>query len=387
MSPRTQRVLADRVPTTGVGVQEAWLYTWCGLVLYALMLYGLSGTVLVARAAPPDVWLWLLLATGSAAFVGFTLFCRVLYHGLWAATLKLSDLAMLLLPAAAASIVSLVHPDRFLLGQVPLFIAASTLAFAVPRSMCLPVLATAAAWVVGAVTAGQLLQPAATQQMWADLAPNLAPTLFMAALTPLMVLISVWWWSVVFRLDAARQTESDLAVTRERLRFASDLHDIQGHHLQVIALKAELAERLLDRDLRGARQQLQETRQEAQTALEQTRALVQGLRQVSLEEELANAADVLSSAGIVTTHEAGGGCAVVVRSPAHAGAGHPGGHHSHLHCGARFRRGLAVDCHQRRRRTSPVYRPPQWWYRGADHRHGIARATGTSGCAGRPPVR
>lgn len=61
-----------------------------------------------------------------------------------------------------------------------------------------------------------------------------------AAALPFMVISGVWWWEIVVTLDRHRAAAADLAVAEERLRFAADLHDIQGHHLQVIALKAEL---------------------------------------------------------------------------------------------------------------------------------------------------
>lgn len=102
----------------------------------------------------------------------------------------------------------------------------------------------------------------------------------------------------MLRLEEARRQAGDLAVTRERLRFAADLHDVQGHHLQVIALKAELAERLLARGrAEEAGRALAEVRGIAADALGETRALVRDLRAVSLADELANAADVLAAAG------------------------------------------------------------------------------------------
>lgn len=118
-----------------------------------------------------------------------------------------------------------------------------------------------------------------------------------AAMLPGMLLSSLWLWRVVQRLDEARQLGAELAVTQERLRFAADLHDIQGHHLQVIALKAELAERTLEARPEQAATQLGEIRLIAKEAMEETRALVAGLREVALADELGNARDVLSLAG------------------------------------------------------------------------------------------
>lgn len=114
----------------------------------------------------------------------------------------------------------------------------------------------------------------------------------------LMPLSAVWALRVVLRLDDARRLASDLAIARERLRFATDLHDIQGHHLQVIALKSELAERLLPADRDRAAAELAEIRAIARAALEDTRAVVNDYRTVTVAVEARNAAAVLRSAGV-----------------------------------------------------------------------------------------
>ena len=50
------------------------------------------------------------------------------------------------------------------------------------------------------------------------------------------------------QLVRANEENRRLAVSEERNRFARDLHDILGHSLTVITVKAELAQRLLDVD-------------------------------------------------------------------------------------------------------------------------------------------
>ncbi len=108
----------------------------------------------------------------------------------------------------------------------------------------------------------------------------------------------LWAWDLAERLNAARAMAAQLAVRDERLRFAADLHDIQGHHLQVIALKSELAARLARTDPRRAAEEMDAVRLLATDALRDTRAVVQGYRRVTLEEEIANATSVLAAAGI-----------------------------------------------------------------------------------------
>ncbi len=122
----------------------------------------------------------------------------------------------------------------------------------------------------------------------------------MVASVAWMALGTLWAWDVADRLDRARLLAAEVAVKDERLRFAADLHDIQGHHLQVIALKSELAERLAEAAPVRAAAEMREVRRLAADALRDTRAVVQGYRRTTLEDEIANAAKVLAAAGIDT---------------------------------------------------------------------------------------
>ncbi|MCK2217039.1 histidine kinase [Actinomadura sp. ATCC 31491] len=126
----------------------------------------------------------------------------------------------------------------------------------------------------------------------------------------------LWSWDVAARLNEARRLSAELAVRDERLRFAADLHDIQGHHLQVIALKSELAARLAETNPRRAAAEMRHVQALAADALRDTRAVVQGYRRTTLEAELANAAKVLAAAGIeagLTTGPAAGALPAAAR--------------------------------------------------------------------------
>lgn len=118
------------------------------------------------------------------------------------------------------------------------------------------------------------------------------------AFTAWTALGMLWAWDVAERLNAARQLAAQLAVAEERLRFAADLHDIQGHHLQVIARKGELAARLATLDPTRAAAEMRDVQRLATDALEDTRAVVQGYRRTTLDDEIANAAKVLAAAEI-----------------------------------------------------------------------------------------
>ncbi|QNA91876.1 histidine kinase [Microbacterium sp. Se63.02b] len=115
---------------------------------------------------------------------------------------------------------------------------------------------------------------------------------------PGMSVSSLWWWDVLVTLDRARASEAKLAATQERLRVATDVHDLQGHHLQVIALQLELAERLLPTDAGAGMAQLRAARISVDEARQGTRDLATRFRSVPLGDELANARDLLTAAGL-----------------------------------------------------------------------------------------
>jgi two-component system, NarL family, sensor histidine kinase DesK len=99
-------------------------------------------------------------------------------------------------------------------------------------------------------------------------------------------------------LTEARAELANMAVAEERERFARDLHDLLGHSLSVIALKAELAGRLLADGPPDAAREVAELEQVARTALGEVREAVSGYHQPTLEGELAGARMALSAAGI-----------------------------------------------------------------------------------------
>lgn len=120
---------------------------------------------------------------------------------------------------------------------------------------------------------------------------------FFSVTLPGMTVLSLWWWDVLMTVDRARASEARLAATQERLRVATDVHDLQGHHLQVIALQLELAERLMAEDPDAALAHLRTARRSVDDARQGTRDLALRFRSVPLTDELENAADLLRAAG------------------------------------------------------------------------------------------
>ncbi|MDF1604198.1 histidine kinase [Nocardioides sp. YIM 152315] len=96
----------------------------------------------------------------------------------------------------------------------------------------------------------------------------------------------------------AEQENAGLAVENERTRFARDLHDILGHSLTVITVKAELAQRLLDVDQERVRAELADLERLSRDALSDVRRAVEGYRELTLPGELARARAALAAAEI-----------------------------------------------------------------------------------------
>jgi two-component system, NarL family, sensor histidine kinase DesK len=256
----------------GRRVLIATLPTWATVAcLAALAVTTVAGVVLLSRrlaGAPPEdgrpVGLppgWVLAGGAGAAVLGGLLL------------LLGDDGAWPVAPATMVAVVATFLPPR-------------------RRGVLLAAAAVAAAGLGGLAAAAS---GASGPGGWLG-AVLLPPALL--AITAATLLGLLWSWDVAARLERARRLSAELAVADERLRFAADLHDVQGHHLQVIALKSELAARLAASDPAGAGEQMRQVQRLAIDALRDTRAVVQGYRRTSLDAEVANATRVLAAAGI-----------------------------------------------------------------------------------------
>lgn len=156
--------------------------------------------------------------------------------------------------------------------------------------VCAAVLAAAAA-------AGGVLfdRPVLTQ---------LATALAVALGLWLMCLVVVWLLRLLVAADAERETRAELAVAQERLRLSRELHDVLGHRLGIISLKAELTAGLARRDPAGAATEADDIRRLASETLAESRRAIHDESTVDLAAQLGAAELVLSSAGIATTVEA-----------------------------------------------------------------------------------
>lgn len=89
-----------------------------------------------------------------------------------------------------------------------------------------------------------------------------------------------------------------LARIAERERISRDMHDLLGHTLSLITLKAELAGRLLERDPTACRHEIRDIEASARQALAEVRSAVSGYRETGLAHELVCAKAALSAAGV-----------------------------------------------------------------------------------------
>ena len=96
-----------------------------------------------------------------------------------------------------------------------------------------------------------------------------------------------------------------LAQVAERERIGRDLHDLLGHTLSLITLKAELAGKLLGRDPEAARREILDVERISRDALKEVRSAVSGYRAEDLRAELARARMALDAADVAFTAPAG----------------------------------------------------------------------------------
>jgi signal transduction histidine kinase len=114
-----------------------------------------------------------------------------------------------------------------------------------------------------------------------------------------LIMYGLTWMSrTVRQLRTTRRQLAEAAVAQTRLRFARDLHDLLGLSLSAIALKSELAGRLMARDPARTRTVLAEMLEICRNALAEVRSVAGGYHQLSLEDECRTAEALLSTAGL-----------------------------------------------------------------------------------------
>jgi two-component system, NarL family, sensor histidine kinase DesK len=103
---------------------------------------------------------------------------------------------------------------------------------------------------------------------------------------------------LMYRLKETRAELARAAVAEERLRISRDLHDLLGHSLSLITLKAELAGRVIRTDPERAAREITELETVARRSLTEVRQAVTSYRQPTLAAELVSSRRMLASAGL-----------------------------------------------------------------------------------------
>lgn len=212
---------------------------------------------------------------------GYLIFLALYFRGYWVD--GTARLAIVVSIAALGAVVAFVNP-----GALVFFVFAASFVGGVRAG-------TAAGIWIGALTvAGMITAWAIGWQQWPILGS-------VAVFTPMIGFVNVQG-AAARRRDAALKLAQDeiarLAVQGERHRIAADLHDVLGHSLSVIVLKAELATRMIDRDPDAARAEMADVERIAREALGTTRKVVTGIQTITLADELLRVRGVLAGAGL-----------------------------------------------------------------------------------------
>jgi two-component system sensor histidine kinase DesK len=128
-------------------------------------------------------------------------------------------------------------------------------------------------------------------------AGDIWPVLYGTVLAGFIVALILRLISVIRELQETRQELATAAVAQERLRFARDLHDLLGHTLSVMVIKAQVVRKLAARDPELAAQQAADIERVGRQALTEVRESVSGYRGRGISRELEQARAALADAG------------------------------------------------------------------------------------------
>ena len=153
--------------------------------------------------------------------------------------------------------------------------------------------------IVAVMSIAALLVPVAVGSWHVSLAKSFADV------TPVAIPVVAVAMAAVIQVVRANQALAEtraelarLAAENERIRIARDLHDLLGHSLTTITMKAGLARRLGLADPEGAVAQITEVEDLCRQVLADVRAAVSGYREVTLASELARGRELLRVSGI-----------------------------------------------------------------------------------------
>jgi two-component system, NarL family, sensor histidine kinase DesK len=191
-------------------------------------------------------------------------------------------------------------------GMVAAFIAEVPFARVAAFAMCLYITVIAVGR-LGARSAPVVLVLALAALLVPPAVPSWGVSLSSAfdAITPLALPVAALATFAVIGVHRANQALAEahakiahLSAENERSRIARDLHDLLGHSLTTITVKAGLARKLSAADPGRAAQEIAAVEELARQALAEVRSAVSNYRHVTLAGELARGRELLRASGI-----------------------------------------------------------------------------------------
>ncbi|MES2866705.1 MULTISPECIES: sensor histidine kinase [Microbacterium] len=130
------------------------------------------------------------------------------------------------------------------------------------------------------------------------LTPQGAAYLSILAIIALLGAVNTVSTSLIIRSAQAEELGLELATSEGREAVARDVHDLVGHSLTVVSLKAQLVRRLIDSDPERAKAELADIESLTAEAIAGVRATVAGVRSAALVEQLDSCRDALHSVDV-----------------------------------------------------------------------------------------
>ncbi|MCQ4082142.1 sensor histidine kinase [Streptomyces sp. RB6PN25] len=240
---------------------------------------GIGPTADIANGRVPLPW---LAGTGLAAFAVVYVGCVLAaFHPPYSDGPAAHRLLAVLV--AIEYVLAIVFGHNFVLLFVPVSLCCGTIARGRRFAMLLLALAGSAGFIDGYHGNG----------FW-----DCATIAYSTFISGLVIAAVLTLHEAVAKLRETRQQLARNAVAEERLRFARDLHDLLGHTMSVIVVKAEAVRRLAPIDLDAALGQAADIESVGRQALAEIREAVTGYREAGLTTELDRARSALSASGI-----------------------------------------------------------------------------------------
>ncbi|MGM7697625.1 sensor histidine kinase [Microbacterium sp. A84] len=130
------------------------------------------------------------------------------------------------------------------------------------------------------------------------LTPGGMTYLTVLAIMVLLAVVNTVSTTLIIRSAEAENLGLELATSEGREAVARDVHDLVGHSLTVVSLKAQLVRRLIDSDPERAKAELADIESLTAEAIAGVRATVAGVRSAALIEQMTSCRDALQSADV-----------------------------------------------------------------------------------------